>query len=217
MRVRLNVVVTSTLVMAIGLITFLGLLIGDDLGNLTLLRDAFQLSFLAQFFLRLSVITVSMTIIIGILNLLSVHAVRTVSGRGSLINRLNSPVLLLSFALALVLYVINRPASMILLEDVQVAIESSLAALLFFALVYGALRIMRRGVTVTRILFVVSMLVILIGSLPLAGLSPVRQISDWLITVPVNAGARGILLGIALATLVTGIRVLIGQDRTYSG
>ena len=34
-------------------------------------------------------------------------------------------------------------------------------------------------------------------------------------TVPVNAGASGILLGIALATVVAGVRVLIGQDRTY--
>jgi hypothetical protein len=32
---------------------------------------------------------------------------------------------------------------------------------------------------------------------------------------PFSAGGRGILLGIALATLVTGVRVLIGQDRSY--
>jgi hypothetical protein len=33
--------------------------------------------------------------------------------------------------------------------------------------------------------------------------------------VPVSAGARGILLGIALATVVIGVRALIGQDRSY--
>ena len=36
-------------------------------------------------------------------------------------------------------------------------------------------------------------------------------------TVPVSAGARGMLLGIALATVVTGLRVLLGQDRSYRG
>jgi hypothetical protein len=40
-------------------------------------------------------------------------------------------------------------------------------------------------------------------------------VRDWLLAVPVSAGARGILLGIALATVVTGVRVLIGQDRSY--
>jgi len=36
-----------------------------------------------------------------------------------------------------------------------------------------------------------------------------------MLSVPVSAGARGILLGIALAITVAGVRVLIGQDRSY--
>jgi hypothetical protein len=31
------------------------------------------------------------------------------------------------------------------------------------------------------------------------------------------AGARGILLGVALGSLTTGLRILIGADRPYSG
>ena len=31
------------------------------------------------------------------------------------------------------------------------------------------------------------------------------------------AGARGILLGIALGSLATGVRILIGSDKPYSG
>ena len=30
------------------------------------------------------------------------------------------------------------------------------------------------------------------------------------------AGARGILIGVALGTLLTGIRILIGSDRPYN-
>jgi hypothetical protein len=55
----------------------------------------------------------------------------------------------------------------------------------------------------------------LVAALPIAGLEPLRDIGAWLYAVPVSAGGRGILLGIALATLVTGVRVLIGQDRSY--
>jgi len=31
------------------------------------------------------------------------------------------------------------------------------------------------------------------------------------------AGARGILIGVALGSLTTGLRVLLGSDRPYSG
>jgi hypothetical protein len=98
---------------------------------------------------------------------------------------------------------------------VQVAIESSLAGLLLFALVYGAYRTLRKRVSGWGLLFMIALLVVLAGALPLANLAPVAALRDWLMSVPVSAGARGILLGIALATVVTGVRVLIGQDRSY--
>ena len=109
------------------------------------------------------------------------------------------------------------PVTMILLEGVQVSIESALAGLVLFALVYGAYRLMRKRVTGSALLFTVGLLVLLVGALPFS--SPVIRligsIRDWLLAVPVSAGARGILLGIALAAAVAGVRVLIGQDRSY--
>jgi len=35
--------------------------------------------------------------------------------------------------------------------------------------------------------------------------------------VMAGAGARGILLGMALGTLTTGLRILFGADRPYGG
>ena len=109
----------------------------------------------------------------------------------------------------------QRSTSTILLESVQVSIESALAGLVLFALVYGAYRLMRRRVTWWGMLFTLVLLIILIGALPLPGAVGLVSVRDWLMSVPVSAGARGILLGIALATVVTGVRVLIGQDRSY--
>jgi hypothetical protein len=40
-------------------------------------------------------------------------------------------------------------------------------------------------------------------------------IKDWVLEVPALAGARGILLGAALGTAATGLRVLLGIDRPY--
>jgi hypothetical protein len=46
--------------------------------------------------------------------------------------------------------------------------------------------------------------------------SPVKEIVSVLNRLPV-AGGRGILLGIALGSLVAGLRVLMGADRPYRG
>jgi hypothetical protein len=171
---------------------------------------------LAAIFVRIAVITVAMTIIIGVINLLTVHAHRIV--RGQLLSKLNSFAIIVSFMAGIIAVIANRErpdASEFLLEQVQVPIESALAGLIFFALVFGAFRLLRDRVTPMGILFIITVEIVLIGALPLPGIAPLTVLTDWLMRVPVNAGARGILLGIALATLVTGLRVLIGQDRTY--
>jgi hypothetical protein len=124
-------------------------------------------------------------------------------------------VLIASFVLVIVTYFARRDINVMLLEDVQVSIESALAGLLLFALVFGAYRMMHRRVTVWSMLFVMVLLIVLVGALPLPGVTFMTDISNWLFRIPVSAGARGIWLGIALATVVTGVRVLIGQDRSY--
>jgi len=211
MRVRSGVVLYATIVIATGLLTLVGLLVGDGLGLLSQLAEPVR--GVTALLVRLVVLVVAFTLLIGVFNLFYVHVTRLVRGR-SLSARLTSMVLLLSFVLALVLWVYT-PESRVLLQETQVAIESSLAALICFALVFGALRVLRRRLTWPLLLFLLGMLVVLVAALPLPALAPLSPIFDWLVTVPVGAGARGILLGIALATLVVGLRVVIGQDRTY--
>lgn len=191
----------------------LGLLVNDEMGLLSDFVAAANIRIMSQVFIQLVVVTSAMTILIGIVNLLFVHLTRMIRGRG--ISRVNSLVLILSFLIALLLGFSNQQDSMNLLQDVQVAIESSLAALLFFALVLGAGRILQRRVSFPNILFVLSILLVLVGSLSLPGLAFMADLRDAFLALPVSAGARGIILGIALATLVTGLRVLIGQDRSY--
>ncbi len=212
MRVRLLAALASAIAIGFGLITLVGLL--TDGGILTTLTDIF---------LQLVVITVALTVLIGIVNLLAVHIGRIFGRRGGWVY---SIVLVLSTLLVIGLTIAERanavstppgarPASMILLETVQVSIESALAGLVLFALVYGAYRMMRRQVTWWGMLFTLVLLIILIGALPLTGAAGLAGVRDWLMAVPVSAGARGILLGIALATVVIGVRALIGQDRSY--
>lgn len=222
---RLLAILATAIAMGVGIITLLGLLVGGDLGLATTLTRFFRVREMTQFFLQMTVITAAMTLIIGILNLLIVHVGRIVRGRRGWHNSL---ILLLSAVIVYVLVILERfgvlstapgqlTPSAILLDTVQISIESALAALTLFALVYGAYRMMRRRVTPGALLFVLSLLIVLLGALPLpgAGISFLASARDWWLNVPVSAGVRGILLGIALATLVAGVRVIIGQDRSY--
>lgn len=199
---RLFAALSTAVAMGFGLFMLWGLVAGSGFVN----------SY-ANNILKLVLPTVAIGVLIGLLNLLGVHFGR--------IRRRErqwgySLIVIVATAAVIILWLLNvDDVNRLLLEDVQVAIESALAGLVLFALVYGAYRIMRRRVSWGNFLFILSLLVILIGALPLRETAFIADVRAWLLAVPVSAGARGILLGIALATVVTGVRVLIGQDRAY--
>ncbi|NIR13173.1 MAG: hypothetical protein GWN86_04170 [Desulfobacterales bacterium] len=44
-----------------------------------------------------------------------------------------------------------------------------------------------------------------------------EDFKSLIIYLPAVGGARGILLGVALGVIATGIRVIIGTDKPYGG
>jgi hypothetical protein len=217
MRLRLTVVLTSAFVLLIGIVTLLGLLIGNDFGDLSTLVNNTPLRVLAELFLRLAVMVLALTVLIGVLNLFTVNVTRLLRGR-TLMARLGSLVVVITFLGAVFIRLldsVNNTNNSAFLLSLQVVIESSLGGLLFVALVWGAFNMLNRELTWGRVLFVATLLTVLLGALPVRGVGILYELNLWLMSVPVTAGARGILLGIALATVVTGLRVLIGQDRQY--
>ncbi len=198
----------------VGVAAILSLLLGDNPalfgeqpGSDELAR---RLALPGDALLRLVVIIVAVSIVIGIANLLFAHIGRLAQ------RKFTSTVLLASFGFTIYWYV-TRQGDTSLLEAVQVPIESSLAALLFLSLAQGGARVIQKRADIWGMLFVVVVLVVLLGSLPLAELAPVKAWSDWLMAVPVSAGARALLLGMALGAVVAGARALLGQDRSYRG
>ena len=95
----------------------------------------------------------------------------------------------------------------------------ALMALLAFTLAYAAARLLRRRPGVFSVLFLGTAVLILLGAIVLPGIGVLPFINDtlrpWLAQVPAVAGARGILLGVALGTVATGLRILLGSDRPY--
>ncbi len=211
---RIGIAFSAFIAFAVGLITLLSLLLGDQpelYGNLAgAPLIARMLGLPAAIMARLVAITSAVTIIIGIANLLYVHLNRVLRGA------FFSIVLVASFGVTIWWYWSNQGDTS-LLAAVQVPIESALAALLFLSMVQGGARVMSKRADIWGLLFVTVLVLVLLGTLPIESLAPLRAWSDWLLEVPVSAGARAILLGIALGAVVTGMRVLLGQDRSYRG
>jgi len=63
-------------------------------------------------------------------------------------------------------------------------------------------------------LLVIFGVIVLLGQVPLWG--ALTSSKEWILGVLSMAGSRGILLGAALGTVATGLRVLLGIDRPYS-
>ena len=211
---RFGVALSAFVAFAVGVITVLSLLLGDqpalfgDQPGADSLAELLALP--ADVLLRLVTIVIALSVVIGIANLLYVHIGRLRHGK------FYSAVVLASFGFTIYWYV-TKSGDTSLLEAVQIPIESSLAALLFLSLALGAARVLGKRADVWGLLFVAVVLIVLLGSLPLEELAPVKIWSDWLMRIPVSAGARAMLLGIALGTVVTGVRALLGQDRSYRG
>ena len=211
---RLGLAFSAFVAFAVGLVTMLSLLLGGnpDLFGERAGRELFAelLALPGDVLLRLTAIVIALSIVIGIANLLVVHVGRLARGK------VFSGVLLASFGFTIYWYV-TRQGDTSLLAAVQLPIESSLAGLLFISLVVGGARVLHKRADAWGLLFVAVVVLVLLASLPLAELEPIKVWRDWLMRVPVSAGARAMLLGIALGAAVAGTRVLLGQDRAYRG
>lgn len=210
MRLRLGAIVVTALTIVIALITLLGLIGTGDLGTTAVLIDRSGLSVLSDLLVQTAGVVVAVAVLVGVLNLLGVH-VRRLRTRSSAIPGL---IVIVSFVVVVFASTLpfgdrNRAA----IDGVQIALETAFSGLLLFSLVYGAVTITNRRPSWSSMLFVLTVIVVLIGSLPLAQVQPVARVVAWINAVPVDAGGRALLLGISLATVVAGVRVLIGQGR----
>jgi hypothetical protein len=167
-----------------------------------------------------AVILAAFALLLGILNLARVHWKKAGSDGP---NRIYSIVLLISLFITIIVVSISGPtgsASLWIFNSFQVPVEISLLAVLAVVLVYAGARLLTRRPKWYTVLFLVTVLIVLLGSVPLFFLgevAPLIAVRSWLAQVPAVAGARGLLLGVALGTVATGLRILMGIDRPYGG
>jgi hypothetical protein len=163
-----------------------------------------------------------LALLLGVLNLLLVHMRKVQAGSKGWSYSL---VVVATAVVVLFLGLLEGQAAIFesgslthtLFSGVVMAGQATLASLVMFVLVYAAARTLRDRPSPWTVGFLVVVVIVLIGWLPLtvfqvSGLSNLR---NWLIQVPGTAGARGILLGVALGSVLVGLRVLTGVERPY--
>jgi hypothetical protein len=167
-----------------------------------------------------AIILAAFALILGIFNLAMVH-LQKVRLDGS--KSIYSIVLLVSLFLTMIIASISGPTgswSLWIFNTFQVPVEISLLAVLAVVLVFAGAGLFSRRPKWYTVLFLVTVLVVLLGSVPLfliGEVTPLSALRSWLSQVPAVAGARGLLLGVALGTMATGLRILMGVDRPYGG
>jgi hypothetical protein len=155
-------------------------------------------------------------VILGLLNVLSGHSKRVFTlGKGWVY----SLVLLVAALVSWIPPLVQGPsqrATQQIFDTVIAPVGASLAALLVFTLTLAAFRLLRHRRSPWSLLFIGVVVLTLLGSTPIQGLEWLSEVRTWLIGVPGMAGIRGLLLGVALGIVVTGLRVLLTRDRPYS-
>jgi hypothetical protein len=205
----------------VGLIVLFGYFFGtNSSGEITLL------GILRDYFLHGAVVVAGVALLVGVFNLTSAHAQKIRQGDGaiySLITVLALLVTLLVGAYDLVMtYTQGAPGLQYtrwIFENIQLPVETSLMAVIALSLTYAATRLFARRLDFMSAVFIAVVLVLLIGAIPVvvSQFNIVTEVRNWILQVPAVGGARGLLLGVALGIIATGIRILMGTDRPYGG
>jgi hypothetical protein len=103
-------------------------------------------------------------------------------------------------------------------QHVQAPMQATMFSLLSFFVASAAYRGFRARNTQAMFLLIAAVIVML-GRVPVGDLISrhIPTAADWILNVPSMAARRGIYIGIALGTIATSLRVILGIERTYLG
>ena len=216
MIIRSGRVVATVVAIVVGLFVLADLFVStwsgaSSWGNLTQ-----AISGIGYFLVSWAAIVTAFALFLGFANVVSVHWSRIRTQKPGAVY---SGVLLVSLFGTLVLG-LGGPMSVsgqFIFNYILQPLEATLFALLALFVATAAFRAFRVR-NMESFFFVLFALIVLLGQVPVSiYLWPeFPVIKDWILNVPTLAGVRGILLGVALGVIATGLRVLTGADRPYS-
>lgn len=197
-------------------------------GVLTLISLLFAIPEVSNLILGWASFLAAVALLLGAINLFSVHTQRMAGNRPMGGQNLYSAVLVVSmsivFGLGLTdLLNITNNSMALVFNWFQAPLEAALASLLAFFLLLSGIRLLQRQRTVSSVLFLVTAVIILLSNaLIVSPLMPqsmsvwLQQIRDFIQNIVVTSGMRGILLGVALGAVTLSIRLLLGLEKPYN-
>ncbi len=201
-------IVSAAIAISTGIVVTLGFFVNfAELANLRLI------------FLEWAVLLAAMALLVGLVNLLRVHLNKVRDGGATAFYSFVLVVgMIATFGLGM-FFGPDHPIPLWIFNNIQIPVETALMAILAVSLAYASARLLHRRATVFAVVFLVTTLFVLLGtgSYPWGEITLLVELKSWISRVPATAGARGILLGVALGTIATGLRVLMGVDRPYGG
>lgn len=179
--------------------------------------DERHINAVGSFFIESTVIIVGFALLLGLLNVLLVHF-RKIRNREE---GWPYSICLIGIAVVVMAAGVSGPESSVvqwIFDNIQYPLQAATFSLLAFYVATAAYRGFRLR-SPESVAFVVAVVVVLLGQVPvgryLSEFLPVAK--DWILDVPSTAGVRGIIIGVALGTIATGVRILMAFDRPYSG
>jgi len=161
----------------------------------------------------------AVALIVGVLNLGRVHLnkIRTHQPGGGY-----SIVVLISLLITVGVMAGGgsaAPSTLWIYEYVLLPVETSLMAILAIVLLFALGRMVYYRSNPFTLIFAAFALFFIGSAFFVTGFRfPLfTELHDWIVQSLAVAGTRGILLGVALGTIATGLRVLMGADRPYGG
>ncbi|HSG43781.1 MAG TPA: hypothetical protein VLA72_11550 [Anaerolineales bacterium] len=203
-------IITAVLAIASGLIVLLGYFFPEQLSGLRVLL------------IDWAIIIAGMAVLVGIANLVFVQMEKVRSrNKNGLYGGVLVISLIITFGLGLV-YSPDHSYMQVVVNAIIIPVEASLLAILAVTLIYASIRLLRRRVDMMSVIFLVSAVLFLLAVMPtpFALNSYVQIFQNFILDFAgmfSRGGARGLLIGVALGTLLTGLRVLFGIDRPYGG
>jgi len=105
-----------------------------------------------------------------------------------------------------------------LYENALIPLDATMFALLAFFMASAAYRTFRARTPEATVLLVVAVIVML-GRVPIGEMlyKQAPQVCEWFMMVPTVAAKRGILFGVALGSIATSLRIILGIERSHLG
>ncbi len=199
---------------------FLPTLVAVIVGLLVLLGGLLPVPMLASIradVLHGAAIVAAFAMVLAFANVLRVHFGRLVSRQAK--QRFASLILLLSALATFVVVLLQGPEGTVakaVIDSVLVPGQSALLALTAVTLVLAGARLLRTRRRFNSVLFLLVALLVLLTTVPLV-YPGILETGMRFVGAVSTGSMRGLLLGVALGTVVTGLRIILGIDRPHSG